>query len=673
MLSLLIAAETVALVGATVHSMVPGELPQPAVVLIEGDRITAVGPGLSIPEGARTIELSGLHLVPGLIDGLVGFDPDHDAYYVSAGVTTVRDVGNDPAVVLAMRSPKRRDRTPGPSLVAAGAMIDGKPRSSAGSIAIENGEQAEQLIGVLEKGQIDFLSVGEKLPRPAWERVVALGREKGLEVWGPLPRCAKLGEALAAGQRSFTYLHCCLPPDVDWEIVQPPGFDAAVQALAAAKGRLAPLLEPAAALLRDPGDDAAELDKLSLFYERQWRADLEARRAAMSQSEEFRALGERVIAKQRALTKRLHESGVVLLPSSGAPHPWLFPGAGLHRELGQLVQSGIPPAAVLRLATATAAETIGQGKDRGTIAAGKVADLLAVRGDPETDLAALERPEFVVLRGRVLPRAELDQLTAAEEQNRAAEREQNAKPFEVDPPDVPEGTLLMRGLVETRGQGVRLAGERWAVVREKDGTLAWCGRRKIASGGSAPPSELRVTQRSRDGALIGFQVEIASGESTISAVGLEVGGRMQVERRLNGEFLGNESTPETIIAIDAGSCTSALLLGQVKRAGKLAVLYFHPGLSPELVPWMLAAGDAGERAVKLINGVIALRLAPNGTLLMLREQRGQAVEETLPLETDAPGGGLEPTVPKPGPAPAPAGDKPPGEKPPPAGGSVPPK
>ena len=61
-------SQVVALTGGTVHSMVPGEEPRVATVLVEDGQFLAVGPDLEIPEGAMVIELNGAHLIPGLVD-----------------------------------------------------------------------------------------------------------------------------------------------------------------------------------------------------------------------------------------------------------------------------------------------------------------------------------------------------------------------------------------------------------------------------------------------------------------------------------------------------------------------------------------------------------------------------------------------------------------------------
>ena len=85
----------VALVGGTVHTMTEGTEPSVQTVLIEEGRITAIAEDLELPEGTEIVDVAGMHVAPGLIDGMTNHDADHDALYIASGVTLIRDTGND--------------------------------------------------------------------------------------------------------------------------------------------------------------------------------------------------------------------------------------------------------------------------------------------------------------------------------------------------------------------------------------------------------------------------------------------------------------------------------------------------------------------------------------------------------------------------------------------------
>jgi imidazolonepropionase-like amidohydrolase len=82
-------------------------------------------------------------------------------------------------------------------------------------------------------------------------------------------------------------------------------------------------------------------------------------------------------------------------------------GPAIYRELRLMVEAGMTPAQVLSAATLGGARVMGREAELGTIAAGKLADLLVLDGDPTADLGTLERPREIVKGGRVLTAEEL--------------------------------------------------------------------------------------------------------------------------------------------------------------------------------------------------------------------------------------------------------------------------
>jgi imidazolonepropionase-like amidohydrolase len=91
------------------------------------------------------------------------------------------------------------------------------------------------------------------------------------------------------------------------------------------------------------------------------------------------------------------------------------PGFGLHEELLNLVRSGLSPLAALRAATYEPARYFGALDSLGTIAAGKLADLVLLDADPLADIRNTRRVAAVLTRGRVYRRADLDRLLAGVE------------------------------------------------------------------------------------------------------------------------------------------------------------------------------------------------------------------------------------------------------------------
>ncbi|HEY3569043.1 MAG TPA: amidohydrolase family protein [Thermoanaerobaculia bacterium] len=104
------------------------------------------------------------------------------------------------------------------------------------------------------------------------------------------------------------------------------------------------------------------------------------------------------IKETREMFTRALKSGVTIANGSDVG---VFAHGQNARELELMVAYGMSPKEALRAATATAAAVLGRGKDLGKIAPGYVADLVAVKGDPLTGISAIERPVAVVKEGRV--------------------------------------------------------------------------------------------------------------------------------------------------------------------------------------------------------------------------------------------------------------------------------
>ena len=103
------------------------------------------------------------------------------------------------------------------------------------------------------------------------------------------------------------------------------------------------------------------------------------------------------------LLKAVYDAGVTIIPGTDA-----LSGYTLHHELELYAKSGIPPAEVLRMATLTPALVMGVNKDRGMIAAGKLADLILVDADPTKDIRDLRKITKVIKGGKIFDPAAIE-------------------------------------------------------------------------------------------------------------------------------------------------------------------------------------------------------------------------------------------------------------------------
>jgi imidazolonepropionase-like amidohydrolase len=398
-------------------------------VVVRGDRIVAVAPSASValPAGVTAIDGKGKWLIPGLADMHVHIWSENDlTMFLAAGVTTIRNLfGSD--LHLSWRSQIARGERLGPTIVTAGPLIDGDPPIWPGSTVLVNPADADKIVADQKAAGYDFLKPYSRLSRPAYEALAAAGKRHGMPLAGHVPTSVGLAGVLAAQQRSIEHLDGYLLALVpDGVALPPPGanqdrtraalahLDPArlpgVVAQTVAAGtwncptlvvldRFAGLEDPAAL-----GKRVAWLDKVPAAIVAQWDPRQDFRMKSYT-AEDFAAI--RAANAQRAkILAALAAGNAPLLVGTDTGNPFVIPGAALHDEIELMVAAGVPRARVLRAATADAARFLGV-RDAGVIEPGARADLVLVSTDPLAGPLPLV-PDGVLVRGKWLPRAELE-------------------------------------------------------------------------------------------------------------------------------------------------------------------------------------------------------------------------------------------------------------------------
>ncbi len=438
----------------------------PVSVLVEGERIKTVAPSAQLPPptGAAVIDATGKWLMPGLIDMHVHvtLSGGEDALYawLGAGVTTVRDVGGPPDVLLALREAVASGVKTGPRIVSYGPLLEGvppvvgggrrgaataPPAAAAGVDAIsrilENVEEAEAACEELIARGVDGFKLYAGL-RPDLIAAFIRKVDGRLPVTGHLSR-TWASEAIEAGIDCLEHVHATVYQDV----VRPehrhpreegngfiPGYWtwlntgwANANLDAAYVNRFVDLLvsrdvclSPTTVLITGGMATREALDEPGLKYTPKGMADRRRQQAEMQQrlrEEAERAgrplppaaglnaadpeTGKRARDMQLRFLRKVYDAGGKLVPSTdcGAA-PNQVPGFSLHRELALFSEAGIPNAKVLEMATRVAATVLRREKDFGTIEPGKRADLLVLGGDPAAEISNTRRVEAVIKDGR---------------------------------------------------------------------------------------------------------------------------------------------------------------------------------------------------------------------------------------------------------------------------------
>jgi imidazolonepropionase-like amidohydrolase len=406
-----------------VIDVVTGRLLAHRDVAIAGGKIVALvehDPDASPPRAARLVSGAGRFLIPGLWDmhvhalwateALNTFLP----LFVSQGVTGVRDMGGTLEFLHAARDSIAQGAWY-PSLVASGPMVDGpEPVDPAISIAVGDTGVARRAVDSLARAGVDFIKVYTLLPRAEFVAVLNAAARWNLPVSGHVPGEVTPEEAARLGQRSIEHLRDELEPYCTRATPE-----TCRGALAEFKRngvwqvptlhvlRMKAILNDTS-LLGDP-----RLEYMPAAIRRDWVAT-QASRARRPPSY-FIMRRERILDEIWLAGLIFRDQGHVLAGTDAGVH-FSYPGFSLHDELALLVQAGLSPLEALRAATIEPARFLGQEDSVGSIAVGDRADLVLLRENPLNDIGATRSIESVILRGRLLDPAALDQLMAGVKQ-----------------------------------------------------------------------------------------------------------------------------------------------------------------------------------------------------------------------------------------------------------------
>ncbi len=386
-------------------------------VVVVGENISAVGSfaSVKIPKDAEVVDLAGKAVLPGLWDMHSHLGDSDGALDIASGVTTARDVGNDPDKLDDYKKRWDAGTAVGPHVIRFG-FIEGRGEKAASSkVTAENETEAKAAVEEFKKRGYEGIKIYNSV-KP--ELVPLLAKEahaRGMMVTGHIPVHMLANEAVRAGYDGIEHINMLFLnffADHDTDTRTPLRFSIVGDKAAAFDLKSKPVTDFIKLLqdhhtVIDPTLDAFE----DLLTGEQGKviAGLESTVARLPVQTQrwfltgglplegdklttYRASYEKLLA----MVKLLRDSHVPLVAGTDN-----LAGLMLHHELALYVRAGITPADAIRIDTIEAARAMKIEKKTGSIAVGKAADLFVVDGDP---LAHIEDLGKVVstLRGGVL-------------------------------------------------------------------------------------------------------------------------------------------------------------------------------------------------------------------------------------------------------------------------------
>ncbi|MFC1660574.1 amidohydrolase family protein [Gemmatimonadota bacterium] len=431
----------VAFVNVNVLPMDREQVLEGYTVLVEGGLISEMAPAhrVRVPYDAKRIPGEGLFLMPGLADMHAHFpetgassDRIEDLFFLflANNITVIRGMSGASSH-LDLRAQTASGRMLGPTLYLGAPPLSGDNARSPDS--------AERLLQAHRSAGYNFQKILPGVPLESWDRLASSAHSMGFTFGGHIPEDVGLRHALSTGISVVDHLDGYLEEVVSDEVQarRRRGEDVSLgEALASVRARkmraiaahtrssnawVVPTLQVMENQVRGLDVDSVlalpEMDYVSAEMRRAWVRQKAGRRA------EEPEVAEALTHVRGRILRALQMAGVGILMGTDSPQMFNVPGFSLRHEIRSMSAAGLTPYEILvsgtrNVATYVREELLRDG-NFGTVETGNRADLVLLRNNPLENLDHLWDQEGVMVRGRWISRAEIDdELARIAEENR---------------------------------------------------------------------------------------------------------------------------------------------------------------------------------------------------------------------------------------------------------------
>jgi cytosine/adenosine deaminase-related metal-dependent hydrolase len=397
--------------NARVFDSVAARMGEPSDLLLRDGRIVSIsGANQERARADHVVDAGGRVLLPGLYDMHGHINDWQGGLHIAAGVTTVRDMGNDNKTLQALIADERAGRVLSPSIVAAGFIEGESPMSARNGFVIQDLEGARKAIDWYAANGYPQVKIYNSFPKEILRETAAYAHAKGLRVSGHVPVFMRAEDVVQQGYDELNHinqvmLNFLVDDKTDTRTLQRfylPAektgtfdFDGKpMQDFIAMLAKRQIVIDPTLAvhdLLRHRTGKMSEsyaaiADHLPPDVRRGlFAGDMEIPDDATEAR--YGASHDKLVE----FVGRLYKAGVPIVAGTDD-----FAGFALHRELELYVQAGMTPAQALQVATWNGAKYSRVLDDRGSTAIGKRADLILVDGDPTTNITDLRKVSLVI-------------------------------------------------------------------------------------------------------------------------------------------------------------------------------------------------------------------------------------------------------------------------------------
>ena len=395
----------------------------PSDVYVLRGRISAVLPAGSPVRGAEhEIDAAGRIMLPGLFDLHGHVDRWSGALNMAAGVTSVRDMGNDNEQLQQMLDETAAGQLLAPQVVPAGFLEGESPFNANLGFVIKDLDQAKRAVDWYAEHGYPQLKIYNSFPKAILKETVAYAHSRGMRVSGHIQAGLRAQDALDAGYDEIQHinqvmLNFLVKPDTETRNLN--RFILPAEKVADLDFNSKPVKDFVAYLAKKQISIDATLGTFAFLKQKD--GDMNepyAGFAANMPPDVARSLSvgtmkidsdatlkryEKSYAKMVQFAGILYKAGVPLVAGTDD-----IAGFMLHSELAMLVKAGLTPAQAIQVATRNGARYTRTTHERGSIEVGKLADLVLVDGNPTRNIEDIRKVSAVITRGYLIYPQEID-------------------------------------------------------------------------------------------------------------------------------------------------------------------------------------------------------------------------------------------------------------------------
>jgi imidazolonepropionase-like amidohydrolase len=386
-----------AIVGGNVVDVESGQTLSNTVIVVENGLIKEIGAAGSfpIPANAVIIHAEGKNILPGLWDMHAHFQQaEWGPAYLAAGVTTVRDCGNEFGYITAIKNAIDEHRGVGPFIIKAG-IIDGPGENGLGIIRASTKEEAIKAVDDYKANGFAQIKIYSAVQPDMVKAISDQAHHLGLTVTGHIPGKMSLRAAIDSGMdqvNHIQFVYSMMKKRKDRSIdLEDSSNIAALDFLKAHQTVIDPTVGVFEMIFRPLNEDILQMEPNYYKLPLPLQAIFSSMGMEPDQAEKMKPM----FQSMKTLVKALYDKGIPVIAGTDMG----FPGYSLARELELYVEGGLTPMQAIQSATIVPAQVMKMDKNSGSIKAGKQADLIIIDGDPVTSIRSIRNVWMVIKEG----------------------------------------------------------------------------------------------------------------------------------------------------------------------------------------------------------------------------------------------------------------------------------